>query len=279
LYTSDSDAVITFSDTWAISRQNGDLSNAPGTGFYPDDYAAFSFGETLDYFYNIGEYVVWGKFSVPFETGETKSLLMILGGLPNGDPVSELRNRAIALLTDGASLYDYTYAGNRLLGHLSYAQLQSVVNWNLISGGAGGDPHGRHFDGSLFEFPRIRNVYCLYHDRKLQVNIEVGASSFITEVVAFSRSEGWTINARLNDEGHPEYRLNDELVEIPASLFDGKIKTFLGAFPHGKTNPLSELERYHENMFVFRNYMTIVGGYHPRVSLTWFFFQKKLQVD
>jgi len=260
LYDTESgDTSFDTDDSWAILR-----FPTPGSPFL-----AWGGGENLDFhtFRDVGVYTRLGWFQkVTINPGETLGFIVVAGFSSELiESIGAFTQRTRNVLTDGASLKDYVSPnGNRLLAHLSQAQLDRVLNWNVGSGGAGGDPHGAHFDGTPFDFPHIAAAYCLYHDEEFQVNIRVSTKYFITEVVAHDKINGWTIHARLDEQGYPAYFLNDNLLDIPSELFAGKIKTQIGALP--RPGPLGELSRYHVNSLVLAGKMTIVGGDHPVID-------------
>jgi CHASE2 domain-containing sensor protein len=105
----------------------------------------------------------------------------------------------------------------------------------------------------------------LFHDRQLQVNIAVGKSGFVKEVVVISRTHGVVIHAQINSEAHLEYILNREILQVADSKFSEAISTRNAPFDF-KQSPLNELVRYHVNALIVRSQVTIVGGTHPHVG-------------
>jgi len=163
----------------------------------------------------------------------------------------------------------YTYVnpltGDRLLDFLTAGELLSVVNWDFLGAGVGGDPHGVHFDSSHFEL-RNPGVYCLYHDHLVQVNIRVSeGQNFVKEIVVFVREPQdqttRVIHARMSEDGSPAYAIDDMEIEIPSSLENGFLVARDGSFKF--PGILGELERYHVNTLKVGPFVTIVGGFRP----------------
>jgi len=171
-------------------------------------------------------------------------------------------DKAAFALASPVALYNYILpSGNHILEHLSTSQLANVINWDFAAA-IGGDPHGIDFSGEHFEMPNSEGTYCLFQDRVLQVNVHVGKhNGFIDRIVVFVREQSAIIQARINEQGRPEYLLNDQLLEIPYSSDEPlKITTKSGKFH--LQGPLGEMEQFHENMITIGRYVTIVGGHH-----------------
>lgn len=230
----------------------------------PDPILFGSFGQSnfLDYLRDTGNNINW-RTQVTVPPKETTAILSSLGVvnyfLPSAKTVAATKAAAILGTTTG--FYNYvTPSGHRLLAHLNNQQLSKVQNWNFLNGGIGGDPHGVHFDGSVFELPNSPETYCLHSDPILQVNIKVGSYGFITEIVVFDRSRALVLNAKLENES-PVYSLNSHRLSVPDTVENGMVSTRLAPF-HFKDSPLNQLERYQESSVVLSNMVTIVGGTH-----------------
>jgi len=259
--SSSGDTTFDSSDSWFISYSSG--------GGQPIDFGSFGEPNTLDYLQNgfrgfdgTFDATKWSK-SLTIAPGEKQAFLEAFGVVNSNLPLAlqYTLDEATNILTSATTFYNYiTPSGHRLLGHLFADQLLAVTNWNFINAGVGGDPHGINFDGSVFELPNVPEMYCLYSDHSLQVNIRVGNYGFLREVVVFVRAHGLVFSARLENE-HPVYSLEGRELNVPETMENGLFSTHLAPF-NFKQSPLNQLDREQESSLLIRDMVTIVGGHH-----------------
>jgi hypothetical protein len=245
-------------DHWAVAYNGYDSGYYNLVGIANGDFSTLF--DVRDSQTGIG----WGVAPVTLNPGEYFSILRAFA-LSEYTPLAVFAPKVDAVVGSANNFYSYVspLTGDRLLDFLSASELLSVVNWDFLGAGVGGDPHGVHFDASTFEL-RNPGIYCLYHDHLVQVNVRVSADqNYVKEIVIFLRESQTTrvIHAHVDEDNIPVYTLDENLIEIPSSLEDGFFVAREGAFKF--PGILAQLERYHVNTLKVGPYVTIVGGHHP----------------